>query len=139
MRKLYLALCVGVPSQQEWVVDAAIGQHPQEQCARLVGGEGAKPALTSFAVVAANPDVDLADMGAAKGATLLCTTFVLVYLLDYIWFWQCGSHATRHRAAVESFAACDVLDLLHLIWAVERTQRHTCGLQVRSNAPNTQM
>lgn len=57
--KVYLALVAGIPSWQEITVDAAIGRHEVEQCARACVLEGGQDALTKFKVIETVPEADL--------------------------------------------------------------------------------
>lgn len=47
--KAYLALCLGVPEQQQFIVDGPIGQHPDVTVARKVVPDG-QPAVTHVQV-----------------------------------------------------------------------------------------
>jgi 23S rRNA-/tRNA-specific pseudouridylate synthase len=51
IQKTYLALCVGVPSQEAWTVDAHIDQHPDILVARVARTDGqGQPAMTHMEV-----------------------------------------------------------------------------------------
>jgi 23S rRNA pseudouridine1911/1915/1917 synthase len=51
IQKTYLALCVGVPTQAAWTVDAHIDQHPDILVARMARTDGCGlPAVTHMEV-----------------------------------------------------------------------------------------
>jgi 23S rRNA-/tRNA-specific pseudouridylate synthase len=61
--KWYLALCIGVPSEGTFEVDAPIGRHPTVQVARVVGDRGAGGARGAGASAGAGAGADADEFG----------------------------------------------------------------------------
>ena len=68
VRKAYLAICLGIPVENDFVVETFIDLDPTHDVARRVSESEGKWSKTSFHLLASSPDVRLLDTQTAAGS-----------------------------------------------------------------------